>query len=170
MLDLLAFIRPAQVLQAGIGRVVVFVVDGVLVVPLGEAEGDRNEHVDVVGFAVDHDANVAAFLGFGGGDHAKGGFEASEGGDLCVSCEAMRRALTGGCATRVCLVGVDVGSGRKECGYLGLFCVSFRIGGCIQWTFDGRLFHILVLQTSQCFKWVDRGRSPVDIFKRELST
>ena len=33
-------------------------------------------------FAVDCDLNVAAWFGFGGGDHAKGGFEASEGGDL----------------------------------------------------------------------------------------
>ena len=82
MLDLLALIRPAQILQAVVGRVVVDVVDGVLVVPLGEAEGDRHEHVNAAGFAVDFDINVAAFFGFGGGDHAFGGFEASEGGDL----------------------------------------------------------------------------------------
>ena len=82
MLDLLSPTRPTEVLQAVVRRVVVYVVDGVLVVPLGEAEGDRHEYVDVVGFAVAKDANVAAFFGFGGGDHAKGGFEAAEGGDL----------------------------------------------------------------------------------------
>ena len=65
-----------------VGRVVVYVVDGVLVVLLGEAEGDRHEHVDEVGFAVDSDANVAALLGFGGGDDALGGFESAQGGDL----------------------------------------------------------------------------------------
>ena len=79
MLGLLALIRPAQVLQAVVGRVVVDVVPGVLVVPRGEAEGDRHQHVDVVAFAVDVDANVAAFFGFGGEDDALGGFEASEG-------------------------------------------------------------------------------------------
>ena len=35
-----------------------------------------------MGFAVYLDANVAVFLGFGGGDHALGGFEAAQGGDL----------------------------------------------------------------------------------------
>ena len=60
-------------------------VDGVLVVPLGKAEGDRHEHVDLVVFAVDLDANVAALSGFGGGDDASGGFEAAEGGDLCFA-------------------------------------------------------------------------------------
>ena len=83
MLYLLAPTRPEQVLQAVVGRVVVDVVHGVLVVPLGEAEGDRHEPVDLVGFAVDFDANVAAFSRFGGGDHAPGGFETAEGGDLC---------------------------------------------------------------------------------------
>jgi hypothetical protein len=82
VLDLLALIRPAQVLQAVVGRVVVDVVHGVLVVPLGEAEGDRHEHVDSVVFAVAKDANVTAFFGFGGGDHASGGFESAQGGDL----------------------------------------------------------------------------------------
>jgi hypothetical protein len=38
--------------------------------------------VDEVGFAVAIDLNVAAFAGFGGEDHALGGFEAAEGGDL----------------------------------------------------------------------------------------
>jgi len=33
-------------------------------------------------FAVAKDGNVAAFGGFGGGDHALGRFEAPEGGDL----------------------------------------------------------------------------------------
>ena len=65
-----------------VGRVVVSVVHGVLVVPLFEAEGDRHEHVDVVVFAVDMDLNVAAFGGFGGGDDAPGGFVSPEGGDL----------------------------------------------------------------------------------------
>jgi len=82
VLYLFAPIRPAQVLQTVVGRVAVDVVDLVLVVPLFEAGGDRHEHVDVVVFAVDHDANVAAFGGFGGGDDAKGGLEATEGGDL----------------------------------------------------------------------------------------
>jgi len=82
VLDLLALARPTQVLQAVVGRVVVDVVHGVLVVPLGEAEGDRHQPVDVVVFAVAKDANVTAFLGFGGGDHASGGFETAEGGDL----------------------------------------------------------------------------------------
>jgi len=82
VLHLLAPIRPAQVLQAVVGWVVIDVVDFVLVVPLGEAGGDRHEHVDEVVFAVDLDLNVAAFLGFGGGDHAPGGLESSEGGDL----------------------------------------------------------------------------------------
>ena len=63
-------------------RVVVYVGHGVLVVPLGEVEGDRYESVHVVFFAIDHDRNVAAFFWFGGGDHTKGGFEAAEGGDL----------------------------------------------------------------------------------------
>jgi len=82
VLDLLALIRPTQVLQAVVGRVVVYVIHGILVVPLFEGEGARHEHVDVVVFAVGHDANVAAFSGFGGGDDAKGGFESAEGGDL----------------------------------------------------------------------------------------
>ena len=82
MLGLFALIRPAQVLQVVTGRVVIYVVDGILVVPLWEGEGDRHEHVDLVGFAVAVDANVAAFFGFGGGDHASGGLEAPEGGDL----------------------------------------------------------------------------------------
>ena len=82
MLDLFALARPAQILQAVVGWVVIDVVDGVLVVPLGEAEGDRHQYVDLVGFAVDSDANVAAFGGFGGGDHASGGFVPPEGGDL----------------------------------------------------------------------------------------
>jgi len=58
------------------------VVDCVLVVPLGDAEGDRHEHVELVFFAVDSDFNVAAFFGFGGEDHPSGGLESSEGGDL----------------------------------------------------------------------------------------
>jgi len=33
-------------------------------------------------FAVANDANVAALLGFGGGDHASAGIEASQGGAL----------------------------------------------------------------------------------------
>ena len=82
VLDLLAPVRPAQILQAVVQRVVVYVVDSVLVVPLWEAEGDRHEHVDEVGFAVARDGNVAAFSGFGGEDDASGGFETSEGGDL----------------------------------------------------------------------------------------
>ena len=82
MLDLLAPARPAQVLQVVVGRVVVDVVHSGLVVSLVEGEGDRHHPVDVVEFAVDCDLNVAAWFGFGGGDHAKGGFEASEGGDL----------------------------------------------------------------------------------------
>ena len=82
MLNLLAPVRPAQVLQAVVGRIVVDVVDFVLVVPLGEAEGDRHEHVELVDFAVDSDGNVAVFPGFGGGNDAPGGFETSEGGDL----------------------------------------------------------------------------------------
>jgi len=81
VLDLFAPTRPAQILQAVVGWVVIDVVDGVLVVSLGEAEGDRHEHVDVVVFAVDSDFNVAAFSGFGGGDDARGGLESSEGGD-----------------------------------------------------------------------------------------
>ena len=82
MFGLLAPTRPAQVLQAVVGRVVVNVIHGVLVVPLGEAESARHEYVDVVLFAVATDLNVAAFHGFGGGDNASGGFEAPEGGDL----------------------------------------------------------------------------------------
>ena len=57
-------------------------VHGVLVVPLGEGEGECHEYVDVVVFAVDSDGNVTAFGGFGGGDDAKGGFETAQGGDL----------------------------------------------------------------------------------------
>ena len=38
--------------------------------------------MDLVGFAVDFDGNVAAFSGFGGEDDALGGFETPEGGDL----------------------------------------------------------------------------------------
>ena len=53
-----------------------------LVVPLGEVEGDRDESVNLMVFAVDHDRNVAAFHWFGGKDHAKRGFEAAQGGDL----------------------------------------------------------------------------------------
>ena len=82
MLGLFALIRPTQILQAVVGRVVIYVVDGVLVVPLGEAEGARHHSVDVVEFAVYSDANVAVFCGFGGGDHAKGGLESAQGGDL----------------------------------------------------------------------------------------
>jgi len=78
---LLAPTRPAQVLQAVVRWVVINVVDFVLVVSLGEGEGDRHEYVDLVVFAVAKDANVAAFGGFGGGDDAIGGFEATEGGD-----------------------------------------------------------------------------------------
>ena len=82
MLGLLALARPAQVLQAVVGRVVVHVVDGVLVVPLGEAKGARHEPVDEVVFPVAKDLNVAAFSRFGGEDDALGGLESSEGGDL----------------------------------------------------------------------------------------
>ena len=57
-------------------------IHGVLVVLLGEVERDRDESVQLVVFAVDHDTNVAVFSWFGGGDHAKGGFEAAEGGNL----------------------------------------------------------------------------------------
>ena len=78
MFYLFAPIRPAQVLQAVVGRIPVYVVDGRLVVPLFEAEGDRHEHVDLVGFAIDSDGNVAAWMGFGGGDDASGGFESAE--------------------------------------------------------------------------------------------
>ena len=65
VLDLLAPVRPAQILQAVVRRVVVYVVDSVLVVPLWEAEGDRHEHVDEVVFAVDSDLNVALLTGLG---------------------------------------------------------------------------------------------------------
>ena len=67
VLDLLALARPAQVLQAVVGRVVVDVVHGVLVVPLGEGEGALHVHMDEVLYAVD--------------DDAEGGFEAPDGGD-----------------------------------------------------------------------------------------
>ena len=82
VLDLLAPTRPTQILQAVVGRVVIDVIHGVLVVPLGEAEGARHQHVDSVLFAVAKDLNVAAFLGFGSGNHAIGRFETPEGGDL----------------------------------------------------------------------------------------
>ena len=57
-------------------------VDFVLVVPLGEGEGDRHQYVDVVAFVVDLNGNVAVFFGFGSGDDAKGGLESPEGGYL----------------------------------------------------------------------------------------
>ena len=82
VLDLLAKTRPTQVLQAVIGRVVVDVVHGVLVVLFGEGKGDRHESVDEEMLAVNLASNVAIFTGFGGGDHAHGRFEAAEGGDL----------------------------------------------------------------------------------------
>ena len=82
MITLLATTRPAQVLQAVVGRVVVDVVHGVLVVPLFEGEDDRHHSVDSEQFAVDFDFNVAALFGFGGVDHTSGGFESTEGGDL----------------------------------------------------------------------------------------
>ena len=77
MLYLFAHVRPTQIFQAVVGRIAVDVVDSILIVPLGEVEGDRDESVQDA-FAIDLDANVAVFAWFGGGDHTKGGFEASK--------------------------------------------------------------------------------------------
>ena len=53
-----------------------------------------------------------------------------------------------------------VGSTREECGYLGLLGELSRLGGCVlvrvlQWPFVGHLFHSLLQEASQCFKWHD---------------
>ncbi len=78
MLGLFAHVRPSQVVQAVVGRIAVDVVDSILIVPLRQLEGDRDESVQLVALFFYLDLNVAAFGGFGCGDHAPGRFKASK--------------------------------------------------------------------------------------------
>ena len=81
MPDILAMGRPFEVVEAVVRPVAVFVVDLILALAPGQVEGLRDEDVDEVVFAVDHDGTVAVFVGSGGFDDALGVLEASEGGD-----------------------------------------------------------------------------------------
>ena len=81
MPHILATGRPFEVVEAVVRPVAVLVVDLILALAPGQVEGLRDEDVDVVVFAVDHDVTVAALHGSGGLDDAPGVLEASEGGD-----------------------------------------------------------------------------------------
>ena len=78
MADLLAAVRPAQVVEAVVRGVAVDVVYFVLVVPPGQIERHRHDAMESVCLAVDHDLYVAAGLGFGGRDEPAAGAVATE--------------------------------------------------------------------------------------------
>ena len=78
MADLLAAVRPAQVVEAVVRGVAVDVVYFVLVVPPGQIERHRHDAMDKVFLAVDHDFYVAAGTGLGDRDHPAAGAVATE--------------------------------------------------------------------------------------------